>query len=109
CHPCLFLMIRPPPSSPLFPYTTLFRSSGTTNVVFLSAGTTSWPVDPCFNNSNNSVEVYGPGGNGAAGTSGTTGGAGGGSGFYSENPERTPLKSRHRPNSHYRLCFYKKN
>src|SRR5262249_58118365 len=27
-HPCVFffLMIRPPPTSPLFPYTTLFRS-----------------------------------------------------------------------------------
>src|SRR3990167_5473063 len=47
--PLFFLMIRRPPRSTLFPYTTLFRSvapSGTSDAPCVSTGTAAGPVRP---------------------------------------------------------------
>src|SRR2546429_6123825 len=42
-------MIRPPPRSPLFPYTTLFRSPACSRVLpLLPRGTRAWTVVPLF-------------------------------------------------------------
>src|SRR2546430_9618766 len=39
-----FLMIRRPPRSTLFPYTTLFRSSSTTRIVSVPRGNSEFPL-----------------------------------------------------------------
>src|SRR5690348_17705828 len=40
----LFLMIRPPPRSTLFPYTTLFRSLGDAHSLFLALMARCWTL-----------------------------------------------------------------
>src|SRR4030065_543392 len=49
--PKFFLRIRRPPRSPLFPYTTLFRSAATTASIAMMVKTTPWdrPVFPLRN------------------------------------------------------------
>ena len=57
-------------------------ASGTKTVV-LTSGTT-WAVNPCFNTSNNTVWVQGPGGTASVAVAGARGGAGGGGGAISK-------------------------
>src|SRR3712207_8679869 len=45
-HICFFLMIRRPPRSTLFPYTTLFRSGRSASQAFVPPA--SDPCGPCF-------------------------------------------------------------
>src|SRR5882762_4683439 len=53
-------------------------------VIFLTAGTTSWPVPGDWNNSSNSIETIGGGGGGQTNTANTAHNVGGGGGAYSK-------------------------
>src|SRR5262245_65105936 len=44
CFPLFFLLIRRPPRSTLFPYTTLFRSEASGRVIMIPEGSRSLPL-----------------------------------------------------------------
>src|SRR6202451_1292354 len=55
-----FLMIRRPPRSPLFPYTTLFRSSGFgASLGSSTASPPTWPVELAVSSAREEVSIRG--------------------------------------------------
>ncbi len=60
--------------------------AGTFTIILTSASVSPLPLDPCFNPTNNKIEVIGGGGTSAWGLSGTTFGSAGCGGAYSTSP-----------------------